>query len=82
MITIAVVLGLLINVIGVDPIAMLIFAAVLNGTIAPIILVFILRIGNNKKIMGRWKNDRLSNFLGRLTVGIMGSVIALMAILW
>ncbi len=81
-ITIAVVLGLLINVIGVDPIAMLIFAAVLNGTIAPIILVFILRIGNNKKIMGRWKNDRLSNFLGRLTVGIMGSVIALMAILW
>jgi len=81
-ITIAVVLGLLINVIGVDPIAMLLFAAVLNGIIAPIILVFILRIGNNKKIMGRWKNDRLSNFLGRLTVGIMGSVIALMVILW
>ena len=81
-ITIAVVLGLLINVIGVDPIAMLIFAAVLNGIIAPIVLVFILRIGNNKKIMGRWKNDRLSNFLGRLTVGIMGSVIALMVILW
>ncbi len=81
-ITIAVVLGLLINVIGVDPIAMLLFAAVLNGVIAPIILVFILRIGNNKKIMGRWKNDRLSNFLGCLTIGIMGSVIVLMAILW
>ena len=81
-ITIAVVLGLLINVIGVDPIAMLLFAAVLNGIIAPIILVFILRIGNNKKIMGRWKNDRLSNFLGRLTVGVMGFVIVLMAILW
>lgn len=81
-ITIAVVLGLLINVIGVDPIAMLLFAAVLNGIIAPIVLVFILRIGNNKKIMGRWKNDRLSNFLGRLTVGIMGAVVALMVILW
>lgn len=81
-ITIAVVLGLLINVVGTDPIQMLLFAAVLNGVIAPIILVFILRIGNNKKIMGRWKNDRLSNFLGRLTIGIMSIVIALMVVLW
>lgn len=63
-IILAMVIGLLINFIGIDPIKALIYAAVANGLIAPIILVLILRISSNKKIMGERVNNTLTTMLG------------------
>jgi len=77
-ITIATLIGLFINFLGIDPIKLLIWTAVVNGAIAPILLYFIIHIANNKKIMGRWHNDRFSNLLGWMTVAIMaGSIVFL-----
>ncbi len=79
-IAIATIAGLCINFLNVDPIKLLIWTAVINGVIAPILLTLIVRIGNNKKIMGARKNSRLSSFFGWMTVALMsGSAILLLA---
>lgn len=59
-------IGLLINFIGLDPIKALIYSAVLNGLIAPVILVLIILISSNKKVMGNWANGPVSKILGWL----------------
>ena len=50
-------IGLVINLIGFDPIKTLIYAAWVNGLIAPVILILIVLLSNNKKVMG----DRVNN---------------------
>jgi NRAMP (natural resistance-associated macrophage protein)-like metal ion transporter len=71
--------GLAMNFLGIDPINALIYAALANGFIAPIILFLIVRIASNKKVMGHWKNSFLSTTIGLLTVAAM-SVSAVVAI--
>jgi len=63
-VTIATLLGLLINFTPVTPFQMLYYTAVLNGIVAPPLMVIIMLIGNNKKIMGRYTNSKLSNIFG------------------
>lgn len=60
-ITIAILVGLFINFIGIDPIKALVFTAVFNAIAAVPLLLMIARVGNNKKIMGEYKNGLLSN---------------------
>ena len=64
-------LGLGLNFVGLNPIKALIYSAVLNGMVAPIILVLIILIARNKKIMGNWKNGRLTSSLGWLLAALM-----------
>jgi Mn2+/Fe2+ NRAMP family transporter len=56
--------GLLINFLGIDPIKALIYAAVANGVVAPIILFLIVRMSSSKKIMGKWRSGILSRTIG------------------
>lgn len=63
--------GLTLNLIGIDPIPMLIYSAVANGIIAPIILFFIVRISADKKIMGEWKNHKVITGIGITTIVVM-----------
>jgi NRAMP (natural resistance-associated macrophage protein)-like metal ion transporter len=71
MIIISLLVGLGINFIGIDPINALIYAAIANGLIAPIILVLIVLMSSNRKIMGRWTNSPLTTFIGVVTVILM-----------
>lgn len=64
-------LGVLINLTKINPIAFLYYTAVINGIIAPPLLVMILLIANNKKIMGNRTNNKWLNFLGIITIAIM-----------
>ena len=64
-------IGLGINFIGIDPIKALIYSAVFNGIIAPLILLPIVLISSNRKIMGEWTNHKLTTLIGWLVVGIM-----------
>ena len=62
-ITIATLIGLTINFIGIDPIKALVFTAVFNG-IAAVPLIFIIgRIAGSEKIMGEHKSGLLSKSL-------------------
>lgn len=77
-IIISLLIGLFIQFFGVSPIKALIYSAVLYGITAPVLIAIILHICNNKTIMGRYTNNRLSNTLGFSTLILMlASAIAL-----
>jgi NRAMP (natural resistance-associated macrophage protein)-like metal ion transporter len=71
-IIISMALGLTLNFLGLNPIKALIYSAVLNGIVAPIILVLILLIARNKHIMGDWKNGKIAGTLGWFLTAMMG----------
>lgn len=64
-------IGVAINLLGFDPIKALIYAALVNGLIAPVILILIVLMSANTKIMGRWVNGRITTFFGWLIVALM-----------
>jgi Mn2+/Fe2+ NRAMP family transporter len=70
-IIVSLVIGLLLNFVGITPIQGLIYSAILYGLTAPVIILVVLHISNNKKIMGENVNGRWSNFFGWLTFVLM-----------
>jgi len=72
-ITIATLIGLLINFIGIDPIKALVYAAVINGVVAVPLIFIIALTAKNKKIMGDYKSGLLSNALVWITFIAMGT---------
>ena len=76
-ILVCVIMGLIINYINpISPIHMLLYAATINGIILVPILVIIMRIANDKDILGNRVNGIFSNVLGwSITVIILFLVI-------
>jgi len=70
-IIISMLVGLSLNFVGLNPIKALIYSAVLNGVVAPIILVLIVIMASDKKLMGDWRNGRISTTLGWLLTLLM-----------
>jgi len=70
-ITIATLIGLMINFIGIDPIKALVFTAVFNGVAAVPLIFLIARIARNKKIMGEYRSGWLSNTTVWITFIVM-----------
>jgi NRAMP (natural resistance-associated macrophage protein)-like metal ion transporter len=66
-------IGLSINYLGISPIQALLYTAILYGITAPVIIVLVMHIGNNKKIMGEHTNSVLSNVLGAITFLLMSA---------
>lgn len=71
-ITIATLVGLLINFIGIDPVKALVFTAVINGVVAVPLLFVIAKIAQNESIMGQHKSGPLSKTLVWTTTAAMG----------
>lgn len=71
-ITIATLIGLIINFIGIDPVKALIYTAVLNGVAAVPLLFLIIKISTSDKIMGEYKSGWLSKALLWFTFVVMG----------
>jgi Mn2+/Fe2+ NRAMP family transporter len=67
------VLGMLVNFTGLNPINALFWTAVINGLLAPPLLVVILRISNDSKVLGTRVNGRLLNVLGWFTALVMSA---------
>ncbi len=70
-IIISMILGMIMNFLGLNPIKALIYAAVLNGIVAPVIIVLILLLARNKHVMGEWKNGKATAGIGWLLTGVM-----------
>jgi NRAMP (natural resistance-associated macrophage protein)-like metal ion transporter len=68
---ISLLLGLIINFIGINPIKALLYSAILYGILAPILILIILFISNNKKIMGKFTNGIVSNIFGGIAFVFM-----------
>jgi NRAMP (natural resistance-associated macrophage protein)-like metal ion transporter len=72
-IILSLIIGLCINFIEISPVQALIYTAVLYGITSPVLIVIILHISNNKKVMGKHTNGRLSNTLGIITFVLMSA---------
>ena len=72
-ITIATLIGLMINFVGIDPIRALIVSAVINGVVAVPLILVIAGIANNPEIMGEYRGGRISNALLWITFVCMGA---------
>ncbi len=70
-IIVAMLIGIVANLMHLDPIKGLIYAAVANGIIAPVILFFVVRISADKKLMGKYSSKPLTSFIGWFTILIM-----------
>lgn len=70
-IIVSLLIGLLINYLGISPIRALLYTAILYGITSPILIAIVLHIANNKEIMKENTNGKLSNILGFLTLIVM-----------
>lgn len=71
-IIISIIIGILINFLDINPIKALIYSAIANGVIAPVIIICIVYISSQEKIMGEFKNSRLVNIVGWIIAILMG----------
>jgi Mn2+/Fe2+ NRAMP family transporter len=62
------VIGVIANLFGLDPIRMLIYSAVGNGLVAPVVLYFIVRLSST---MRHHRNHRFITLIGWATTGLM-----------
>jgi NRAMP (natural resistance-associated macrophage protein)-like metal ion transporter len=70
-ITIATLIGLMINFIGIDPIKALVFTAVFNGVAAVPLIFLIAKIARNPRIMGEYSSGWLSHSFVWITFLVM-----------
>ena len=70
-IIISLLIGLAMNLLGMNPIKALIYTAILYGVSSPVLIGVILHISNNKKIMGEFTNGKWSNILGVIALLLM-----------
>ena len=81
-ITVSTTVGILINFVGINPIKALVLAAVINGFLAPPILVVIMLVANNKAVLGRDVNGPLANVMGWITTVAMFAAAGALVLTW
>lgn len=79
-ITLSLLVGVVISLSKVDPIKALFYSQILAGILAPVILVLLLFLCNNKKIMGRYTNGWFDNLFGGGAVFTM--ILASLILIW
>ena len=73
-------IGFLMNFVHINPFKALFYTAVIYGLISPVLIFFILLLANNSEVMGKYKNNLVTNILGVLTLAVMTSAAALFII--
>jgi len=81
-IAVSTMIGILINFIGINSIKALVLAAVINGFLAPPILVVIMLVANNKAVLGRDVNGPLANVMGWITTVAMFAAAGALVLTW
>jgi Mn2+/Fe2+ NRAMP family transporter len=75
-------IGMLINFVGINPIGALFWTAVINGFLAPPLLVVIMLIANNRKVMGHRVNGGWTNMVGWTTTVVMFAAALGLVLTW
>ncbi len=73
-------IGMLINFTNISAVSALFYSAVINGLIAPPLMVIIMLVANNERVMGRQVNSRVVNVVGWSATLIMGVAAILMLV--
>jgi Mn2+/Fe2+ NRAMP family transporter len=82
MIVVSTLIGVLVNFVGINPIRALFWTAVINGFLAPPLLVVIMLIANNRKIMGERVNGFWTNVGGWVTTAVMFAAAIALVLVW
>lgn len=81
-IAVSTLVGVLIDFVGINPIKALFWAAVINGIVAPPLLVIVMLVANNKRVMGKRTNGPVTNIIGWLAAAVMFAAAIAMFVLW
>ena len=81
-IAVGLLLGLALDYAGINAVAMLFWSAVLNGVLAPPLIVIVLLLTSSRRIMGSRSNPAWLKALGWLTVAVMTAASLAMFATW
>lgn len=76
--TLALIVSVVIALLHIDPIQLIFWANVLGGVLAPILVIYLLIVGNNRKIMGKRRLGRLTNIGLVITILVMVAAACLL----
>ena len=82
MIAASTLVGVVIDFVGINPISALFWTAVINGVVAPPLLVVVMLVSNNKRVMGHRTNGVVTNIIGWLAAVIMFAAATGMFLTW
>src|ERR1035437_2424419 len=68
---VAMALGLVLNYLGLNAVKMLFWSAVINGLLAPPLILLVILLTSSQKVMGKRVNPPLLRYLGWATFGVM-----------
>jgi Mn2+/Fe2+ NRAMP family transporter len=74
--------GVVIDFAGINPISALFWTAVINGVVAPPLLVVVMLVANNKRVMGTRTNGLFTNIIGWLAAAVMFAAAIGMFVTW
>ena len=77
---ISTVIGVLFNFIGINPIRALFYSAIINGIVAVPLIAIIIKLADDERIVGPYKNTKHGRILGWTAFAFMGISAALMLI--
>ena len=80
MIIISLVVGVLMNLVGINAMKALVYSAIMNGCVAPIVLILILILASSKKVMGERANRWPAKIIGGIATLLM--LVAGAATIW
>lgn len=81
-IAISTLVGVIIGFAGINPISALFWTAVINGVVAPPLLIVVMLVANNKRVMGTRTNGPATNIVGWLAAIIMFAAAIGMFLTW
>jgi Mn2+/Fe2+ NRAMP family transporter len=70
------------NFFGINPMKGLVYAGIVQGFTTPFLTLIVMRITNNRRIVGQWVNTRPMNVLGWITTAAMFGAAGALVILW
>lgn len=74
--------GIGINFFGINPMKALVWAGIVQGFSTPPLMLLIMRMTNNKRIMGNRVNGRAINILGYVTTAVIFAASVALVITW
>jgi len=81
-IVLSTVVGMEINFLGIPAVSALFWSAVLNGLLAPLVLIVLMLVANNRKIMADDVNGGVVNAFGWMTTVAMTAAAVLLLLFW
>lgn len=78
---VSMILGLAIDFAGINAVAMLFWSAVINGVLAPPLIVLVVLLTGDKKVMGEHVNSRLLGALGWIAAAVMAVASVIMVVM-